>query len=517
LKILFITIILLSSSFISAQNKQKSDAFKKNPFLQHSIFKPKYPSYTLLTSYILQKEAQKSDPFAEQELGLRYLLGRGFKPDTAKAVYWIKKAADQMLTTAKFNYGILLLNGIGVKWNPFKAFKNFEYAAKSNMPAAEYIYGLYFTDNLVVNRNLNEALFWNKKAADAGFEPAKKVVKKLREFGISNSSVGKTGEGNSIKKTDSISTNYHNTSALLNSNWKLDYYKFADDSLENIKDKKIVTEILKKNNEELKSRLGIAKLNEAIPTEDTSGINLVKYAAKAGSPEALLLEGRAYQMGVSLKKNDILAIVNYIRAYRLGSSKAGQFLLRLSQSPELYVELKKKVDENDPNAMFAWAGLIALGFDYRLTQKQAFGFLERAVKKNFIPAMIEEGLAYYSGTLVKKDTAKAFYYWRKAALLGSKEARVRIAFAKIRDEKNKRLAKKEFLILKKTADEGSVLAQTALAFCYENGIGVKQNKAEAARLYQYAAQRGNETAYLALKKMYDAIRPPDAIFQIYKK
>ena len=507
---------MLSFSFVSAQNKRKSEAFKKNPFLQHSTFKPKYPSYTLLTSYILQKEAQKGDPFAEQELGLRYLLGKGFKPDTAKAVYWIKKAANQMLTTAKFNYGILLLNGTGVKWNPFKAFRNFEYAAKSNMPAAEYIYGLYFTDNLVVNRNLNEALFWSKKAADAGFEPAKKVVKKLREFGISNSSVGKAAGGNLIK-ADSISANYHNTSALLNSNWKLDYYKFADDSLENIKDKKIVTEILKKNNEELKSRLGIAKLNEAIPAKDTSGINLVKYAAKAGSPEALLLEGRAYQTGVSLKKNYILAVVNYIRAYRLGSSKAGQFLLRLSQSPELYVELKKKVDENDPNAMFAWAGLVALGFDYRLTQEQAFGFLERAVKKNYLPAMIEEGLAYYSGTLVKKDTAEAFYYWRKAASLGSKEARVRIAFAKIRNEKSKKLIKKEFLILQKSAGEGSVLAQTALAFCYENGIGVEQNKAEAARLYQYAAQRGNETAYLALKKMYDTIRPPDAIFQIYKK
>ena len=65
------------------------------------------------------------------------------------------------------------------------------------------------------------------------------------------------------------------------------------------------------------------------------------------------------------------------------------------------------------------------------------------------------------------------------------------------------------------ANQGSVLAQAALAYCYENGIGVDKRKSMAARLYRQAAYRGNENAYNSLKRMYDEIRPDDEEFEIY--
>ena len=70
-------------------------------------------------------------------------------------------------------------------------------------------------------------------------------------------------------------------------------------------------------------------------------------------------------------------------------------------------------------------------------------------------------------------------------------------------------------MLKTYSNKGSVLAEAALAYCYEKGIGVNQNKARAARLYRQAAQRGNEAAYNSLRNMYDEIRPDEEEFQIY--
>ncbi len=43
---------------------------------------------------------------------------------------------------------------------------------------------------------------------------------------------------------------------------------------------------------------------------------------------------------------------------------------------------------------------------------------------------------------------------------------------------------------------------------------MKENKGLAAKLYKKAAQRGNQTAYNSLKKMYDEIRPLDEEFQL---
>jgi len=64
------------------------------------------------------------------------------------------------------------------------------------------------------------------------------------------------------------------------------------------------------------------------------------------------------------------------------------------------------------------------------------------------------------------------------------------------------------------AGEGSILAEVALALCYETGRGVRQQKGEAARLYRNAAQRGSQSAYDALRRMHDEIRPPGKEFEI---
>jgi TPR repeat protein len=116
--------------------------------------------------------------------------------------------------------------------------------------------------------------------------------------------------------------------------------------------------------------------------------------------------------------------------------------------------------------------------------------------------------------LVKKDKEKAVEYWKKAEELGSDEAKVRIAFANIQ---NGSKDKENIKILEKAAEEGSVSAQAALAYCYEKGLNVKQNKALAANLYRKAAHRGSQAAFNSLKAMYDEIRPNKEEYQIFEE
>ena len=506
--------LIASQIYTQDTTNTQSDAFRRNlPDGKSVLNRPKYRSYPLLTGFLLQQEANSGDPFAQHELGIRRLLGQGFAPDTAKAIYWIQKAADQNLTAAKFNYGIMLYNGIGGDWNPFKAFENFEFAALSGMPEGEYAYGICFTENFVVNRDMSAAYKWIKKAAEQDYEPAKKTLVQLNKLGFNLLDIDE-------KDTSDISTydeeSSKTTTAVMQQNWDFDYIEFEDDTVDSEKETEMVEELLRKDKDELNDALGISEIQDKSELKDTSALGLVEFAVRNGSPEALLIEGSAYEKGINVQKDLIEAAYRYLRSYRLGSQRAAMRLFQLTKAPDFFSQLKKKVDSGSPEAMYTWAGMIALGFDFQLTEEQAYELLEKAASMNHVQSIIEIGLNYYNGSLVKENKKKALEYWKRAADLGSREAKVRIAFADLSDSSSTNDFTSQVAILKDAASNGSVLAQTALAYCFENGIGVKQNKATAAELYRKASYRGNETAYNSLKRMYDEIRPGDDRYQIYE-
>jgi uncharacterized protein len=502
--ILLLMLVLLTNLYPQIDTTI-SQAFKEAQPRRRNYFKAKYPSYSLLAGYLLVTEANRGDPFAEHELGLRYLVGQGFAADTVKAVYWIRKAVDKNLPAARFNYGILLYNGIGVPWNPFEAFNNFKIASNSGLPEAQFAYGILMTDNLTVNRDYGGAYKLFKSAAKAGYQPAKEVIEQMKKSGF-------------IPPSDSSVTNdvkADETAQLINQQWDLDFYDFENTT--KAKDSVVsINKILSKSSSELKKYFGIDEGTENTKLPDTTGIGILKFAAANGSPEAILLIGKSYETGENFQKSLIAAASNYLRAYRLGSYKAGNSLLRLVQQNEFINELKIRANKKDPEAMYVFAGMTALGFANILTNEQALDLLKDAVVKNHIPSMIELGICYSAGTLVNKNLNEAFKYWQQAKDLGSREAEIRIAFAILADSTNSADKSEQIKILQKSSDEGSVLAQTLLGFCYEKGLGIKENKKTAVMYYRIASQRGNETAFNSLKRMYDDIRPAEDEFKIYE-
>ncbi|HEX2962872.1 MAG TPA: hypothetical protein VHO43_13825, partial [Ignavibacteriales bacterium] len=90
---------------------------------------------------------------------------------------------------------------------------------------------------------------------------------------------------------------------------------------------------------------------------------------------------------------------------------------------------------------------------------------------------------------------------------GSSEGKVRIAIANVQDHFPYQDSTESVKVLKEAADSGSLLAQMALAYCYETGTGVKKNRLEAIHLYRVCTQRGSQGAYRSLKRLYDEVRP----------
>ena len=508
-KILFFAILISLCGRVSAQDSTISKAFKASaPKTNEPLGKPQQGKYPLMAGYLLVKQANAGDPYAEHELGIRYLMGKGFAADTIRALEWIQKAVRANLVTAKFNYGLMLLNETGVNWNPYEAYKQFEFAADKGMPQAQFMYGLFLLDNLVVNRDYTKAYKFFTRSSKGGFKPADEVLAQMKKM---NLAVDESGDNT---ESDKNALQYlADQSLLMNNNWELDSFEFDSDSADSDDTESLLAKVLSEDREKLKQHLGISTVSDSSKLTDTSALGLVKFAAESGSPEALLLYAKGLEKGIGAGENKLESALNYIRAVRLGSFKAAQYLFEITKDSTFFQLLKSEIVAGNPDAMYIWAGLAAQGFDYRINGEQALDFLRKAADMNHTDALIELGLTYYSGNVVEKDKKAAFEYWQKASALGSSEAKVRLVFTSLlegdRDKCNLKITS-----LKTAADEGSVLAQAALGYAYENGACVKMNKAAAVDYYRRASNRGNEAAYNSMKKMYDSIRPDDAVFQI---
>ncbi len=514
MKIFTLIILLISFGFTSAQDTLKSQAFKDTRIRPKlPLVKPKHPSYPLINGYILVKEAQQGDPFAQHELGLRYLMGKGFSPDTSAAINWIKKSAAQGVTSALFNFAILLNSGTGVEWDPFRAYKNFRLSAESGMSDGQYIFGLFFTDNLVVNKNMNRAYYWIKKAADQGNEDALRTIKELEERGVSyipDSSMTKETNENLIYYKSAESE------TLSDELVELDFFQFDDDTSE-LSGQDVIETLEKQGKEKVQSKVGLSDEVVKSDVTDTTITGIINFAAEAGSPEALLLKGKLIEPEEKINSESIKSAVYYLRALRLGNSKGAGELLRLSNNEEFVEELKRGLKEENPDALYVLASLSALGLAPRITDESALGMFEKAVKRDHVPSIIALGLLYYQGDLVEKDEEKSLRLLKHAAMMGSREAEIRLAAEIIKQNRTDADAAAAVRLLTNASDAGSVLASLTLAYCYENGVVVKQHKGKASRLYRKAAARGNETGFNALKRMYDELRPSEEEFVIFEE
>lgn len=511
-----IIISLTLISFTSAQDTTKSLAFKKNrPYKNSPYYYQPDLSYQLLHQFKLVQMANSGDPLAQHELGLRLLTGEGIAADTITAAYWIKKAASQKLSAAQYNYGILLINGIGTEWNPFLAFENFLSAAESGMSQAQYVVGILYTDNLIVQQNWNKSYYWIKKSYDGGFESAKealteitpKVSKAFIDSVSSNKFTFVKQDSKPLKDNDNIQSSVG-----------LVFIDFDEnqDTTKEISDKILIQDLERTEIKNILDTLGL-KTSDSLLTliNYSKQIKILRDLAEAGSPEALSILGRLYEKGIYFEVDLLSSAEYYVRATILDSHRSAYLLWQLVKQNKFMELLKERNKGDDAVANFVWYGLHKLGYDNQLADSDAFNLLIKSAGKNHIPALIEYGYSYYTGKFFPVNKSKGLEIWEAAKLLGSIESEVRIITSQIYED--------PFSVDQKTidtliyfSDKGSLLAQVALAHCYENGIGTKRNLALASKYYRTAAQRGNQFAHGQLRRIYDDLRPDSEKFRVSK-
>jgi TPR repeat protein len=500
-----VLVSLLGASICPAQEKNDSPVFKKyRPPPQPPIVVQSDALYQMWETFIITRKANAGDVLAQHELSIRYLLGRGAAADTVRAAYWMQKAADQSYTPAMFNYAIMCYNGWGVPWDPFRAYRLFRACAEKNMAEAEYAMGQFLTEDLVVPRNFDSAYAWVKRSAEGGYAPAKETLARLEKQGLG------PGRRDTVKPPQAGAPNTG-----------LVFLDFAQDTGAVSGDSLLLREAIQSASPSVRKALGISKLLETETQADSSTLAAIMRAADAGSPEALTVLGRSYEKGIGVPKDPVRACAAYVRAIRLDSPRAPELLLKLLEQKATLPHIKAASARGEPEAEFAWAGSSALGFDGALAQGQAYlsgdeamRLLTKAGEKGYTPALVEEGLAYYAGRWVPRSLDRANELWTRAASLGSKDAIVRIALMTLRAPSDTSGRREAVQILRKAADEGSVLAEVGLGYCYETGTGLPLRDAEAAYYYRAASLRGSQDSFRALRRMHDAIRPDDPEFRI---
>jgi TPR repeat protein len=491
-----------------AQQQPLSPVFKRaKPEKEVPTIEQSDATYQIWKAFVAARKAAAGDVLAQHELGLRYLLGKGVKADTAKGAYWIGEAAKQNLVVARFNLGILQYNGIGVTWNPFDAYGNFVYCAEKGMVEAEYLVGILHTENLIVPRNLESAVRWIRAAADSGYEPAQRALVQVEN--LRRSQQQSSGDSTrSASRADSLQMQPL-------------FIDFAADTAGGLHDRYLLADALRSVDPEVLQAMGLPEKLDRDSPIDSATFTALSRSADWGSPEALTIVARCYDRGVVVRPDPVAAALWYIRALRMDSPHAPSLLERLVTGNSFADSLRSRADRNDPVAQTVWAALHALGFDGYLysrriliTDTQALRLLEKASERGFPQANIELGLLSYAGKWVPHDPARALRYWTRASREHSHEADLRSAVVNVRSADDEEEVQRAIGVIGEAVQRGAVLAEVALAYCYETGTGVKRNIREAVRLYRNGAHRGSQDAFRALRRLYDDLRPGDPQFAI---
>lgn len=497
----YIVLVCICSALIAGDSTH-SRVFKQ-PFKYSSSFsvvRPSEVTYHLWEGFSLVRKANAGDPEAQHELGIRYLTGQGFAPDTMKAFELLLKAADNGHVLALFNIGVFFHNGWGVEWDPFKAYKYFRLSAEKGTREGAFAYALFYTDNLAVDRDLQKSYAWMKISADKGYPPAKDLLPEIvryRDRQVQDSA--------SVLATPQTITGQPQFMPLS--------FETIDESEEPNDSTFMLKGILAALGGWWEQRIQeISPLTDSLLFE-----NLVRHA-EWGVPEEFTIIGRCYERGIGVPQDSMKAMLAYLRSVRLESRRAPAMLVRLLDNSSLIAKIQSQARKGDPVSQYIIACFSLSDILPAQQHEDIMNYLQQSARQSFVPAVTELGTVYFSGQIVVQEKKKSLDLWQRAYLLGSHEALVKIASAKIITGYGVIPIDSARRVLHNAMDHGSLNAQLAVAFQYETGIGSAQRLSEAAKLYRLAVQRGSRSAYASLQRMYDAHRPVDEPeFQITRR
>ena len=167
-------------------------------------------------------------------------------------------------------------------------------------------------------------------------------------------------------------------------------------------------------------------------------------------------------------------------------------------------KMLNEVDLGDPAVQEVLGDMHCLGCGVKRDVAKAFCWYKKAAEKNRPEAQSWIGQAYWCGLHVPCDQAEAVKWFRKASENGSADA-PRLLGTAYADglgglSVDKKLAFQYFLM---SAERGNAQAQFAVGKAYEEGDGVARNAVDAVKWYEKSSRGGFVNASEALARIYE--------------
>lgn len=164
----FILFCLVSSGACNSKNNDSISETEKKEYVS------KYQNEMANENYknafkILEKLAAKNDNFAKNEMGFFYEKGIFVEKDIKKAIKLYSEAGNNNYVPAMYNIGRLKLED----GNAAEAFSIFNNIEDQNYAPALNLLGVMYNNGDYVNKDLDKAFLYYKKAADLGNPDAK--------------------------------------------------------------------------------------------------------------------------------------------------------------------------------------------------------------------------------------------------------------------------------------------------------------------------------------------------------
>lgn len=165
------------------------------------------------------------------------------------------------------------------------------------------------------------------------------------------------------------------------------------------------------------------------------------------------------------------------------------------------------------DALFNLAILAEDGLGEPRDLKKAESLYTAAAQAGGFKAQYRLGMLYSTGGTLAKDVSKARHFLNLAAAHGDKDAAERLAALDQPQRAPTELEQADILsssgqqaqaaaLYQRAADAGNSRARTRLAWMHEAGRGVERSLEEAARLFERSAEDGDAEAQYALAVMY---------------
>lgn len=414
------------------------------------------------------KAVELAKPLAEQGnaealylLGYAHELGQGAEGSKEKALEYYKKAAAAKHKDAVYRMSFMLLAS-DKKEERDQARQALETAAKDDPAVAARILGeAYLRGMLTEKPDAEKAVFWWKRAADAGDVLSVLLVARFYEgqFGFPE-----------MKDMKESLANYAKAAGLGNAGAMAALGSRLLSGEEKIRDEKKGREWLKKAiaAKEYSAYLALGDFEENVKKDLKAALAEYERGKDAGQMDCMIRTADFYLEGKGTEKDVDRGTSLLVKAAESGSPVAN------------YRVAAKYLAGEKPEKADVFTG---------------YAHLLAAANGNLPEAQNEIGLLYLSGKLGIADSPAGVAWLTRAAQAGSAQAQNNLATMYERGiggvQKNIENAGQLYSL---AANQGNGAATLALARLINEGIGTKADSARAWALATLAVERGEKDA-----------------------